>query len=76
MIARYSGHRARRCPHHFRRLNPADDEAWYREIGRWIEEPEARASYQPGIRQSFAHPDREHAPAQFFDAVAGRLGTR
>jgi len=51
-------------------LDPADDDAWYREIERWIEEPAARAPYEARIRDSFKHPDWEHAAAQFFDAVS------
>ena len=52
-------------------LDPADEDAWYGEIKRWIEDPQARAPCEARIRQSFAHPDWRHAAAQFFDAVGG-----
>lgn len=52
-------------------LDPADDDAWYREIKRWIEDPAACASYEERIRRSFSHHDWEQAAAQFFDAVGG-----
>ena len=52
-------------------LDPADEDAWYDEIKLWIEDPLARAPYEARIRQSFRHPDWEHAAAQFFDAVNG-----
>ena len=52
-------------------LDPTDEDAWYGEIERWIEDPQARAPYETRIRQSFTHPDWQHAAAQFFDAVGG-----
>ncbi len=51
-------------------LDPTDEDAWYGEIGRWIEDPQARALCEARIRRSFTHPDWEHAAAQFFDAVS------
>jgi glycosyltransferase involved in cell wall biosynthesis len=51
-------------------LDPTDEDAWYAEIERWIEDPQARAPYEARICQSFTHPDWQHAAAQFFDAVS------
>jgi hypothetical protein len=48
---------------------PGDEAAWFRELERWIEHREARAPYEARIRELFAHPARERAVRQFFDAV-------
>jgi len=50
-------------------LDPGDEDAWFLELKRWIEDPTARASYEDRIRATFSWPDWGEAAAQFFDAV-------
>ncbi len=52
-------------------IDPGDEEAWFTEVKRWIEEPEARVPYEIKIRASFSCPNWDDAAAQFFDAVRG-----
>jgi glycosyltransferase involved in cell wall biosynthesis len=50
-------------------LDPSDEDAWFRELERWIEHREARAPFEARIRRSFSHPDWKGAATQFFEAV-------
>lgn len=50
-------------------LDPTDEEAWFTQLARWIEDSGARAPYEARIRESFSHPDWEAAAAQYFDRV-------
>ncbi|HEY4408039.1 MAG TPA: glycosyltransferase family 1 protein [Xanthobacteraceae bacterium] len=52
-------------------LDPTDEDAWFRELERWIKDGGARAPYEARVRQSFSHPDWESAAAQFFEAARG-----
>jgi glycosyltransferase involved in cell wall biosynthesis len=51
-------------------LDPKDEDAWVEAIGRWIEDPAARAPHEAHIRREFSHPDWEQAAARFFEAAA------
>jgi glycosyltransferase involved in cell wall biosynthesis len=52
-------------------LDPTDEDAWFHELKRWIENPDTRAHYEAKIRTEFSHPTWERAAAQIFDAVCG-----
>jgi glycosyltransferase involved in cell wall biosynthesis len=54
-------------------LDPNDEEAWFVEVRRWIEDPAARAPYERKIRECKSRLNWEQAAAQFFEAV-GDLG--
>jgi glycosyltransferase involved in cell wall biosynthesis len=51
-------------------LDPADEEAWYEMIRRWIEHPEAREPYEQKIRARFRHPTWSEAAANFFGKIS------
>ncbi len=57
-------------------LDPADEDAWYRAMKQWIEDPEARAPFEHKIRTGFTHPSWDAAAAIFFQAIDARLGSR
>lgn len=52
-------------------LDPTDEDAWCREIRRWIEDPAARQPYEDRIRTSFSHPTWDEAASRFFAAASG-----
>lgn len=47
-------------------LDPNDPDAWYDMMRLWIEDPEARASYEKRIADSFDHPSWDSAAGEFF----------
>jgi glycosyltransferase involved in cell wall biosynthesis len=49
-------------------LDPKDEEAWYKLIREWIEDPEARIPFEQAIRRQFKHPTWSEAAALFFSA--------
>ena len=57
-------------------LDPTDEDAWYRAMKQWIEDPEARAPFEHKIRTGFTHPSWDTAAAIFFQAIDARLGSR
>ena len=50
-------------------LDPGDEDAWFRELKRWIEDPQARTSYEAEIRATFSWPGWSEVAARFFEAV-------
>jgi glycosyltransferase involved in cell wall biosynthesis len=52
-------------------LDPDDGEAWQSMLQAWIENPQARASYEERIRSTFRHPDWDESARTFFDLVRG-----
>jgi glycosyltransferase involved in cell wall biosynthesis len=50
-------------------LDPCDEEAWYRTMRQWIEDPALRVSYETKIETSFKHPTWEEAAALFFSHI-------
>lgn len=50
-------------------LDPLDEDAWYLQLQRWIEDPAVRQPYEARIRASFAHPRWNEAAAQIFAAA-------
>jgi len=52
-------------------LDPTDEDGWFHELKRWIENPDTRVHYEAKIRSEFSHPTWEQAAAQIFDAVCG-----
>ncbi len=51
-------------------LDPGNEDAWFDELKRWIEDPKVRTSYEAGIRATFSWPSWSEAAAQFFEAVS------
>jgi glycosyltransferase involved in cell wall biosynthesis len=52
-------------------LDPDNAEVWYRQVREWIENPDARALVEEGIRGKFSHPTWSEAATIFFDRVSG-----
>jgi glycosyltransferase involved in cell wall biosynthesis len=47
-------------------LDPKDEEAWYRSIKEWIENPDVKVPFEQAIKNQFSHPTWSEAAEKFF----------
>jgi len=50
-------------------IDPSDEDAWYRTLRQWIENPQTRAPFEAAIREHFRHPTWDEAARRFFDKI-------
>ena len=53
-------------------LDPADEQAWYEAMKKWIEAPQCRAPYEQEIRTRLRHPTWSETAAIFFANALSR----